>query len=524
MMERPWSVVRGPWFVRPPSHGKNERKWSGVRGPGSVPLPTRDKDEGPWSVVRGPWFVRPPSQGKNERKWSGVRGPGSDPPPSQNNLKRLAAATMVVACSLGVASAEAIKLDAQACAARIVEVSHAAGAAGARADAAAATVKAADAATLPSLSASATVARRSSVPEFQLPFPLPGQQPLVLFPDITTTYGASLQLQQALYSGGAISGSRAAARHEADAAAAARGQTTADLRLAAQLAYWEAIRASANVGLARAQHERAKRLLDDTRALLGAGMAVRADVLAAEERIATAQVQVIAAENAAQNARAQLRSLLHLDPADHIELADTLIGPLPAAPAAAEQLQSVALAERPELEQTAAQLDALRSRERLARAEARPTIGAVAQWDYSRPNQRYFPQADEWKSSWSVGLLVSWRLFDGGKAQADTSVSRLTQRAVAEDRQELERRIQVEVETDRRNLESALAAVTAADAARAAALEREKDARDRHAAGLAPMVEILDAEAQLAAAEQQQVNARAFSWAAVAILARAVGQ
>jgi outer membrane protein len=480
--------------------------------------------ERPWSVVRGSWFVRPPSHGKNEREWSGVRGPGSVPPPSQDNLKRLAAATMLVASSLGVAWGETIRLDAPAAAARIVEVSHLAAAAGARVGAAAETIKAADAAALPSLSASATVAQRSSVPEFQLPLALSGQQPLVLFPDITTTYDTSLQLQQALYSGGAISGLREAARHDSDAVAAARSQTIADLRLTARLAYWEAIRTLASVDVARAQQERAKRLLEDTRALLDAGMAVRADVLAAEERIATAQLQVIVAENAAQNARSQLRSLLHIDSADRLELADSLSGPLPAAPAPAEELQSLALAKRPELAATTAQLDGLRSRERLAQAEARPTFSAVAQWDYSRPNLRYFPQADEWKASWNVGLLASWRLFDGGKARADTSASRLTQRAVAEDRQELERSIQVEVESDRRNLESALAAVTAADAARAAALEREKEARERYAAGLASMLEILDAEAQLAAAEQQRVNARAFSWTAAGILARAAGQ
>ncbi|HLE60783.1 MAG TPA: TolC family protein, partial [Thermoanaerobaculaceae bacterium] len=66
--------------------------------------------------------------------------------------------------------------------------------------------------------------------------------------------------------------------------------------------------------------------------------------------------------------------------------------------------------------------------------------------------------------------------------------------------------------------------VLAADAARAAGVEREKEARERHAAGLAPMVEILDAQTQLASAEQQHVNARAGSWIAAAVLARAVGQ
>jgi outer membrane protein TolC len=38
------------------------------------------------------------------------------------------------------------------------------------------------------------------------------------------------------------------------------------------------------------------------------------------------------------------------------------------------------------------------------------------------------------------------------------------------------------------------------------------------------MVDVLDAQAQLASAEQQQVNARAASWIAASLLARATGQ
>jgi outer membrane protein TolC len=99
-----------------------------------------------------------------------------------------------------------------------------------------------------------------------------------------------------------------------------------------------------------------------------------------------------------------------------------------------------------------------------------------------------------------------------------------SERAALQDREELTRRILVEVQNDRRNLESALAAVLAADAARAAGIEREKEAQERHAAGLVSMVDVLDAQAQLASAEQQQVNARAASWIAASLLARATGQ
>jgi outer membrane protein len=148
----------------------------------------------------------------------------------------------------------------------------------------------------------------------------------------------------------------------------------------------------------------------------------------------------------------------------------------------------------------------------------------VAQGDYSRPNQRYFPEADEWKDSWSVGVIASLTLFDGGKTRAETAASRLTQQATQRDQEELRRRILLEVETGRHNLESAMATVGAADAARAAAEQREVAASDRHAAGLATMLEILDAQADLAGAEQQQINARASSWIAAAYLARAIGQ
>lgn len=434
----------------------------------------------------------------------------------------------LVAAALALASfetrAETVRLDAEKAAARIVDVSHAALASSERTAAAEAVVKGADAAALPSLSASASLAQRSSVPEFRLPIAPPGQEAPVLAPDITTTYGFSLKAQQALYAGGAIQAQREATRHDAAASSAARAQTLADLRLAAQVAYWEAVRAGATLEAARAAERRAQRLRVDSKALFEAGTAVRADVLAAEERVASAHVQVIRAETAAANALEQLRSLLQIASADTIELADSLAGPLPKSPEAADDLRRLALEKRPELAALSAQLAGARAREEAAKAPSKPSLGAVAQWDYNRPNQRYFPLTDEFKTSWSVGLFGSFTLFDGGKWRADVASSRAGQRALGQEREELVRRILLDVDTTRRELEAALAAVVSADAARAAADEREKAATERHEAGLAAMSEILDAESQLAAAEQQQVAARTGAWVAAATLERVVGR
>ncbi len=433
-------------------------------------------------------------------------------------------AAFLAVSALAPAGAETVRLTAEDAASRAVAVSHLTAAAGERAAAAREAVTAADAAARPQVTASAALARRSSVPEFQLPFAAPGQPALVLVPDITTTYGAGVRVAEAIYAGGAIAAQRFASRHDAEAAAAARVQTAAETRLAARSAYWEAVRAAAAIDAAAAQEERAGRLLTDTSALLDAGMAVKADLLAARERVASARVARIAATAAAANALAQLRSLLHIDPGVAVELADSLAGALPDAPAPLDELRRRALAARPELAAAAARIAAASARERLARAPSRPGVAAVAQWAYDRPNQRYFPQQDAWRQSWSVGVSASWTLFDGGKSRADAASSQAGQRAATEDREELTRRIGLEVETDRRNLESALAAVGAADDARAAARERETAARERHAAGLAAMAEILDAEAQLANADQQQIDVRAAAWLADAALARAVGR
>lgn len=449
------------------------------------------------------------------------------PQPARVSSKTLQAAALagaLVALMASTSGAETVKLTAAGAAARAVEASFPVAAETARGRATKDAVDAADAALLPTVAVTAAVAQRSSVPAFLLPFALPGQAPIVLVPDIDTTYGSSLRLQETLYGGGAIEGQRVAARYDVDASDAARAEAVADVRFAAQLSYWQAVAAQASVEAAQSQEERTRLLLEDTGNLLDAGMAVQADVLAAKEREASAHVASIRARTASANLVDQLRSLLHLADGTEVELAEALDGPLPPAPEPASALESAALAHRPELTSAAARIAALRAREAVAKAPARPSVGFAAEWDYARPNARYFPPLDEWKASWSVGVLASWTLFDAGRTRAEVAASRATQEAAAREQDELVRGIRVEVRTKRRDLESALATVEAADAARAAARERERSARERHAAGLAIMAEVLDAETQLAAAEQQEVDARSSCWIAAAALARTVAQ
>ena len=151
---------------------------------------------------------------------------------------------------------------------------------------------AADARRLPTLDLEASVAHRSSVPEAVFPESIPDIGGFVLFPDIRNTYRAGVVLTQPVWTGGAISSNRDASRHEAAAAAAEAARVDDDLRFEARTAYWSAVAADAALDAARSEVERAARLLDDALALRDAGMAVRADELGAEARLAAARVRV----------------------------------------------------------------------------------------------------------------------------------------------------------------------------------------------------------------------------------------
>ena len=431
-------------------------------------------------------------------------------------------AVVLLMTSVGTAVADVLTLDAETAVQLVLEASDRRDAAAARVAAAGQQVDAADARRLPTLDLEASIAHRSSVPEASFPESIPDLGGFVLFPNIQDTYRAGVVLTQPLWTGGAISGGREAARHEEAAAAAEAARVDDDLRYEARTAYWRAVAADAALDAARSEAERAARLLDDARALRAAGMAVRADELGAEARIAAARVRVIDAESEAANRRSALRSLLDLPQDTQLELTDRGAS-LPAGPPDLDPLIARAVATRSEVVALTARRDALASRSETVAAPNRPQVSLGARWDVARPNERYLPLTDEWNTSWSVGLFAGWRVFDGDRTDAEVAVLDAERAAVEADLAELERRIALDVETARRSLEAALAADAAAAAAVEAATAREADSRDRYASGVATVSEVLDAQAELADAELALVRAHSGAWIADAGLRRAVG-
>ena len=442
--------------------------------------------------------------------------------PTKSLTWPLIAALAVAAAT--AATADELRIDVDAAVQMALAASQRVTAADARIGAAQFTVDAADAARLPVVGASAGVSQRSAVPEFAAPTGGPGTEPVVIFPNIETTYSAIIGVKQPLYAGGGIEAGREAARHGLAAAGSAQDLTLLDLRYEARVSYWWSVAADAALGAAQAQERRALRLLDDARALRRAGMAVDADVLGAEARSAAARLDVVRTSTERSMRLADLRSLLGVAGDVELELADRGTRELPPIPAALDELLAAASQDRPELALVDARAAELLATGRAINAARKPSLGLAAQWDVARPNSRYLPQEDVWNDSWSIGLLASWTVFDGERALSDAAAVRAEAQALAADRDELARRVRLQVETARLSLAAALEAVESADAARKAAAAREEASRERYAAGLAPIVEMLDAQAELSDAEVAQITVRATAWIAAAELERAIGR
>jgi len=422
------------------------------------------------------------------------------------------------------AAAQTIRLDADRAAEMVIESSPLVDAAEARLHASLSAVEAADAARLPVVSAGATVGRQNAIPELAVPIFGPDEPLVTLFPSIEATYMADLQVLQPLYTGGATTAGREAARHDSEAAAFSRRLTRVELGFSARVAYWRAVAAGAGLEAAQAQERRAQRLLGDARALREAGMVVNADVLAAQARAEAARLGFIRAETDRATALAGLRSLIGAPVGATVELDDASRAALPPAPGTLEALTDVALEERADLKAADASIASLGARERMVDAARRPTVSLAGQWQLARPSSRYLPLEDRWNDSWSVALVAGWTLFDGDRTRAEAAVVRAQQTSAVAERAETARRVSLEVENARLGLAAALDAIGPADASMAASTAREEASRERYAAGLAPVWEMLDAQAELADAEVAVIRARAAAWIAAAALERAVGR
>ncbi len=336
-------------------------------------------------------------------------------------------------------------------------------------------------------------------------------------PDSTGFFRSSIGAEQLIFDGGRQRSAIESARLRSDISTLAVDEASASLVTAATETYGRILIAEAGARAARAAVQSAQEDLARAERRRDAGMATDADVLALEAQVATLRQREIDSQADAAIAKAELNRLTgspidrSYQVAEPLASADTSAMPVSAALAEAD-------ANRPELRRAAAAIKLADAERKSVRTSVIPQVAAQAAFDLSGTDFNTRAQ------SWIVGGELRWNFSLGGADLARLRAASHVQTRAAADADDVRARVQLEVVTAVRRLEAARARQAVGRAAVDQARERQRIIRDRFDAGVAGVIDVLQASSALTEAEAQRVAAVVDTINSDAQLRRAIGR
>ncbi len=275
--------------------------------------------------------------------------------------------------------------------------------------------------------------------------------------------------------------------------------TASDTALHIRDTFFRAQFASAAITATNARLDAGMELLRIAKAQFEAGKGLQSSISRIESEIAEAQRMVTSAINLRRRALLDIATEIGVSPASDLEIS---------AEFTPEQISGdlnssirEALAHRSELSAAADRQDSAQHLAAAAIASQRPQVYGMAMADGSLSD----PSGTH--TGFTVGVVVSIPILDGGQRHADINQARWMQRKAEIDQERIRLQIETEVRsawldigTAKQNLESARAEVTSAESSYEIAVVRAKNQK-----GL--LVEVLDALSALTQARNSAAQA-----------------
>lgn len=315
-----------------------------------------------------------------------------------------------------------------------------------------------------------------------------------------------------------------AATHQEEAARfdiqTARAKSYSD----GKLAYFTWLRARGYLVVAEQTLAVAKAHVKDSENQFAVGNASKADVLRAQTQVAAAELGIERAKNQIIVAERQVRIATHAKEDEKLEPGESLDTAVSPGQDNLRGFAAEAVDRRPEIKSIDRNAEAARRLAKVQNANKIPVLSAFGDVTYGNPNQRRFPQTQDWFPTWQVGAQISWSPNDfiaggAGASEAEARASALeAQKYATRDGIELEvtqtftavHEADVAMQTTARQLESAE--------------EAYRVARELFNAGRGTSTTLFDAEVALAQARFEALNAKVDARLARIRLDHAIGR
>ena len=224
---------------------------------------------------------------------------------------------------------------------------------------------------------------------------------------LSDTFLAQVLLSQLLFDFGKNLAATEAARKLAEVAVEDVELQRQLISLAVKEAYTNILFAGRLIRVQEQAVQRAELNLRSAKGFFEVGTRPKSDVARAEVDVANARVDLIRARNALRTARVALNTAMAIEVDTPTAIQDNLV--FEAVNLDRGQLRGEALRSRPEYRQSKLRVNAAEATERQTFRNFFPDISGTGSYGGSQP---------QLTESWTLGLSLSWSLFDGGNRVA----------------------------------------------------------------------------------------------------------
>ncbi len=326
-------------------------------------------------------------------------------------------------------------------------------------------------------------------------------------------YMAGVNLTQPIYTGGKITTGHRLARIGEKVAAEQVRATRMDVLVEADNAYWTYIAVERKVRMLESYHAQMDTLHRQMEAALAAGMTTENDLLRIDAKRTEIDYQLQKVWNGADLCRMSLCRIVGVDFDTPIEPTDTTF--IVSQP---ERLASD-MDSRPELHLLEQQVAAGEEQIRMARADMLPTVGLSAGYSYfgniklngmaDAGSGTMIPYSQKFEDGMGLAMLsVKIPIFHWGESRKKVRKAQYEVRNAELDLQKNTRLLSIEVQQAIRNVQDGYGLILTAEKGLRQAEENLRVMRNRYAASMAPLTDLLDAQSQWQQAESNLIEAQ----------------
>lgn len=335
-------------------------------------------------------------------------------------------------------------------------------------------------------------------------------------------YSYGVEVRQTLFSP-ALGQSIVTAGKQLRAQDAANRRSVQELELQALDGFYNVVMAESRLKVIQASIERQKKTVGFLEANFSRGAGARSTMLLTQASLKSLEPERIRAERDADAARMSFNRLLGrpIDAPLVLDTASALEAGLDDVSAASTE---AAVENRPDIQSIALQKEALKGYARVYRMQYLPSIGAQGKWGILAYETNEQLTDFDHNLEWSVGVGLTWTLFDGLGNRAKARQYDSDVRTLAANERQARAYARIELESARREVAAADTALSAAQQARDASAEALDLISQDFRAGAGQVTDLLSAEEGLRSAESALLAARYQKARAIAALRIAHGK